>query len=155
MTEENICLSTINPEKDFKAFYEMVCDTEISSIIKGIPEQVSLSDCFKQLQLIKADKALISYSIKIKGVFAGFIGLSKMTCDGVYEFGYFLHSDYRRKGCGSIALKLFCRRFFEFYPEGILFAEPKNEASRKVLIRNGFISFGKRFYLWKNNEVEA
>jgi [ribosomal protein S5]-alanine N-acetyltransferase len=115
-------------------------------------ERDMLKKAMKNYKMKKPKK--YSFGIIANNELIGVIGTTGKDIDyenGNSEFGYWIGSEYWRKGYATAAVRLFCDFLFERFGLVRVFACPyvHNRASQRVLEKNGFAHEGTRKKVFK------
>lgn len=145
-TRITLRLKKFNRE-DFSAYYQLVGDERVMAMIteRALSQEEAEAD-FEKLLFSNRQHANFGSFMVFDAVSDAFMGLGKLeiTIDNPeeVELGYILRPEFWGKGIGTILAQQLMVKL-EGHPElKYVFAiiDPKNEASRKILINQGFVS---------------
>lgn len=132
---------------DFELYYLLVGNEQVMQMITE--RALLLSEATERYDIVlrknELHPVLGYYKIteKASGIFIGLAKMEILTNDASEtELGYMLLPEYWGKGIGStVAKKLMDYAFAEKTTKRIIaIIDPKNTASKKILINNGFVS---------------
>lgn len=132
-------------ENDFSYYFELVSNQQVMEMIteRAIPLEEAQGDFEKLMETNRTDEAFGNFKIT-NAETNEFIGLGKLVVQnsGEAELGYMILPKYWGKGIAGNLAKQLIETAKKHPSVHRLFAiiDPKNAASRKILITNGFTS---------------
>lgn len=147
-TKSNIALQLRKFSRaDFSAYYQLVGDERVMAMIteRALSAEEAAADFEKLLFSNKQHPAFGSFMV-FDAESGAFVGLGKLeiTIDNPEEaeLGYILLPEFWGKGIGTTLAQELMNKLAGHPEIKYVFAiiDPKNEASRKILIHQGFVS---------------
>jgi [ribosomal protein S5]-alanine N-acetyltransferase len=142
---EHLSLGYFIPS-DIKPISEYLNDEDVYHNTLRIPHPYKLKDAedwvAANMEKQQSDQLIENYTIRLDGQLIGGVGF--MPCSGPRahsaEIGYWLAAPYRNKGIMTKVVGFFSDMLFENYRfrKLIAYAYAENEASQRVLEKNGF-----------------
>ncbi|WP_205511232.1 GNAT family N-acetyltransferase [Longitalea arenae] len=146
--QHGIRLRPLTPA-DAEALAAVASDPSISNFVRdSFPSPYTLAHAKGFIQFAEGDPHLYCWAIFEGSALAGVISLTQQ--EDIYrhsaEIGYWLGSDFRGRGISTEAIGLVCRYAFDQLNIVRIFAHvfEHNHASRKALLKNGFVIEGIR-----------
>ncbi|KAI0443294.1 acyl-CoA N-acyltransferase [Xylaria telfairii] len=146
---------------DAEALAEASNDPELTKYMRStFPSPYTLADAHSWIQHCHSQPILAFGIFTLDGQYAGSLGLQPPKGDIIYagtrELGYVVTRKFWGRGIMTEAVRLFSRWAFATYPD-LLRIEASvfkcNEASRRVLLKVGFVEEGvRRLAIVKNGE---
>lgn len=134
-------------KEDVKSLVRYANNFSVSKFMRdSFPFPYTMADAEKWIDFVSINPASLSFAIANDIELIG--GIGAVPYDDVHRFtaevGFWLGEPFWHKGITSEALKLFCNYLFSRYSFNRLTANvfECNEASRRVLEKNGFILEG-------------
>ncbi|WP_040213491.1 GNAT family N-acetyltransferase [Clostridium polynesiense] len=134
-------------EEDFPYYFSLVSDEKVMAMVteRAIPLEEAENNFERLLLKNERHEEFGSYKIYISST-REFIGLAKLDLDEdnplEAELGYLIRPDYWGKGYGSEAAELIISKAEKLHELRRITAiiDPNNIPSKKILLKNGFIS---------------
>jgi len=143
---ENICLEKLT-STDFENYFQLVNDEKVMAMIteRAIPIEEAKNNFKRIIQTNQIHPQFGTFKIT-DTLSKAFIGTAKLSVEtpeaNETELGYMLLPDWWGKGIGGIVAKKMIEIVKQENQINRVFAiiDPKNIASRQILIKNGFVS---------------